>query len=300
MTQQQIADALGVSRPIVTMRIGWWRDLVAVARRAVTEGLLDEGHLMALAGVECQTANMRAWLTTEQAQAELVEEVLGKHRGSSAGVKPTVKVVRDASNPRHVSGVSRQGGRCGRESSQTSAAFRAPPRTPHGESAGHGGRGHAAAAGTGGEGAPAGRRRGACRCCPDALRGRLLNYLSNWAGRAFSPMRPASNRSRMGSGDRLIARSAAVFVCPESCCRLATPALLPRPGPGAGGGTGSLLSRSTRSRASRRRRISSVTSSALTPSSACHEGERNHVYSARGCASPPQRRRRPRRREPPS
>ena len=32
----------------------------------------------------------------KQAQTELVQEVLTKHRGSSAGIKPTVKVVRDA------------------------------------------------------------------------------------------------------------------------------------------------------------------------------------------------------------
>ena len=42
----------------------------------------------------CDVAHSK-WLTTEQAQTELIQEVLGKHRGSTAGIKPTVKVVRD-------------------------------------------------------------------------------------------------------------------------------------------------------------------------------------------------------------
>jgi site-specific DNA-methyltransferase (adenine-specific) len=36
------------------------------------------------------------WLTTSQAQTELVDEVLSRHRGSTQGHKPTVKAVREA------------------------------------------------------------------------------------------------------------------------------------------------------------------------------------------------------------
>src|SRR5262249_39950151 len=35
------------------------------------------------------------WLTTDQARVELVEEILSKHRGSSAGIQPSVKIFRE-------------------------------------------------------------------------------------------------------------------------------------------------------------------------------------------------------------
>ena len=57
--------------------------------------MFDEGHCEAIGGVVCDVANFRPWLTTAQAQTELVEEVFGKHRGSSTGIKPTVAVVRE-------------------------------------------------------------------------------------------------------------------------------------------------------------------------------------------------------------
>jgi hypothetical protein len=40
-------------------------------------------------------SNVRTWLTSEQAQTELTQDVLSKHRGSSAGAKPTVANVRE-------------------------------------------------------------------------------------------------------------------------------------------------------------------------------------------------------------
>jgi DNA modification methylase len=64
--------------------------------RAVWDGLLDEGHAKAVIGVVWDVPSFDSWLTPPQAQAELVTEVLGKHRGSSEGKKPTVKVVREA------------------------------------------------------------------------------------------------------------------------------------------------------------------------------------------------------------
>ena len=93
-TQEQIATAKGWQRTTVSRRIRWHQSLSKSARRAVCDGILDEGHLEAISTVMCDVAHSK-WLTTEQAQTELVQEVLGKHRGSTAGIKPTVKVVRD-------------------------------------------------------------------------------------------------------------------------------------------------------------------------------------------------------------
>lgn len=94
-TQERIAAAKGWSQPAVSMRINWHLRLPQKARAAVYDGLLDEGHLQAVSSVVCDVIYSE-WLTTEEAQTELVQEVLTKHRGSSAGIKPTVKIVRDA------------------------------------------------------------------------------------------------------------------------------------------------------------------------------------------------------------
>lgn len=94
---QQIADQLGVSVPVVSKRVKW-NGLAKPLKKAVFDGLIDEGHLEAVDGVTFDVESLAPWLTTAQAQAELLDEVLGKHRGSSAGIKPTVRVVREAAN----------------------------------------------------------------------------------------------------------------------------------------------------------------------------------------------------------
>ncbi len=80
----------------IARRIKWHESLPGVARKAVCDGLLDEGHIEAISGAVCDVACLQPWLTTETAQTELTREVLDRHRGSSVGVKPTVAVVRKA------------------------------------------------------------------------------------------------------------------------------------------------------------------------------------------------------------
>jgi site-specific DNA-methyltransferase (adenine-specific) len=93
---RRIAEAKGWTDALVSKRIRWHQALPEIARSAVCDGIFDEGHVEAISTVVCDVANFSPWLTTEQAQTELVNEVLSKHRGSTVGIKPTVKVVRDA------------------------------------------------------------------------------------------------------------------------------------------------------------------------------------------------------------
>lgn len=58
--------------------------------------LLDEGHIEAISDVVFDVEHLQPWLTTHQAQTELTKQILDKHRGSSKGIKPTVKNVREA------------------------------------------------------------------------------------------------------------------------------------------------------------------------------------------------------------
>lgn len=95
-TQQRIADAKGCGVPMVSRRVGWHESLPPEARKATCDGTLDEGHLEAVSSLTCDVASFHNWLTTTQAQTELVAEVLGKHRGSTVGAKPTVATVREA------------------------------------------------------------------------------------------------------------------------------------------------------------------------------------------------------------
>lgn len=95
-TQRRIAQAKNVDRTLVNRRIGWHTSLPQVARKAVCDGILGEDHLVAISGAVCDVTHLEPWLTTEQAQTELIDEVLGKHRGASEGIKPTVKLVREA------------------------------------------------------------------------------------------------------------------------------------------------------------------------------------------------------------
>lgn len=94
--QQRIADAKGCDVSTVSLRIKMHTTLPEVARQAALDGFLDEGHLTAVLGVTLDVQSFDSWLTSAQAQAELVAEVLKTHTGSSVGSKPTVKVVRDA------------------------------------------------------------------------------------------------------------------------------------------------------------------------------------------------------------
>jgi site-specific DNA-methyltransferase (adenine-specific) len=64
--------------------------------KPTSDGFLDEGHCLEISGILQTSEDLSRWLTTNQAQAEVVAEVLGTHIGSSAGIKPTVKKVRDA------------------------------------------------------------------------------------------------------------------------------------------------------------------------------------------------------------
>jgi hypothetical protein len=97
---KRIAAAKGCDEPLVSRRCKWHSSLCKAARAAVCDGLFDEGHLIAFDGVTCDVTSLRLWLTTERAQAELVEEVLGRHRGKTSDdekiKKPTVAVVRKA------------------------------------------------------------------------------------------------------------------------------------------------------------------------------------------------------------
>lgn len=95
-TQQRIAEAKGCSRTDVVLRCRLHESCPDVARAAVSDGLFDESHLRAVIEVVSDVRQLAPWLTTAQAQDELVREVLGKHRGSSAGIKPSVKNVREA------------------------------------------------------------------------------------------------------------------------------------------------------------------------------------------------------------
>jgi DNA modification methylase len=94
-TQQQIAEAKRWERSVVANRIRLHQFVPRNARRAVLDDKFDEGHCQAFLGVVLDVQHFSPWLTTSQAQTELVDEVLSRHRGSSQGLKPTVKVVRD-------------------------------------------------------------------------------------------------------------------------------------------------------------------------------------------------------------
>jgi site-specific DNA-methyltransferase (adenine-specific) len=97
-TQQRIAEAKDIDRKQVTYRIKWHTSLPEVARVAVFDRKLDEGHIEAISDVMFDVEHFSIWMTTIQAQTELVAEVLGKHRGITEGIKPTVKIVREAAS----------------------------------------------------------------------------------------------------------------------------------------------------------------------------------------------------------
>lgn len=92
---KRIEEAKGVSQTCVSLRLRM-NGLPGTVKKAILDGKLDEGHAIEISGVYSTSNNLAPWLTTEQAQVELTAEVLGKHRGSSAGIKPSVPVVRAA------------------------------------------------------------------------------------------------------------------------------------------------------------------------------------------------------------
>jgi site-specific DNA-methyltransferase (adenine-specific) len=93
-SQVEMAKCLGVSETLVSFRIRLSK--TPALHKPALVGQLDETHCCQILRVLVSTKDLEPWLTTEQAQIELVAEVLSKHRGSSAGIKPSVKVVREA------------------------------------------------------------------------------------------------------------------------------------------------------------------------------------------------------------
>lgn len=96
-TQQQIADAKGVDKGTSSLRCKLHQELSPVAKKACLDELLEEGHCIAIISLSLDVQTFDPWLTTTQAQTELTQSILQKHRGSSKGDKPTVKYVRDQS-----------------------------------------------------------------------------------------------------------------------------------------------------------------------------------------------------------
>jgi hypothetical protein len=86
----------------VSRRVRFHTDLPQAARDAVSDKLFDEGHCAAIIEVVSDVASLHPWLTTEQAQTELIDEVLGKHRGKTSDdpkvKKPAVPNVRKAAD----------------------------------------------------------------------------------------------------------------------------------------------------------------------------------------------------------
>jgi hypothetical protein len=94
--QRRIASAKGCDKDTCSSRIKAHEKCPESARKSVMDGVLDEGHIAPILGLTMDVNSLREWLPEESAQTECVNEVLSKHRDSSAGIKPTVKVVREA------------------------------------------------------------------------------------------------------------------------------------------------------------------------------------------------------------
>lgn len=73
-TQERIAKAKGCSKSLVCERIKYHSELPSSAKRACSDGLLDEGHIRELF-IEVRMSELNPWLTTSQAREELVREV---------------------------------------------------------------------------------------------------------------------------------------------------------------------------------------------------------------------------------
>lgn len=74
-TQQQIADAKGWDVPTASRRAKWHTNLSKAARKAVCDGLLDEGHLIAINGVTCDITSLAPWLPTAASTHSVLEDL---------------------------------------------------------------------------------------------------------------------------------------------------------------------------------------------------------------------------------
>lgn len=74
-TQERIAKAKGCDRTSVALRLALHEHLPKSGKKAVLDGLLDEGHCVAVLGLMLDVQQLNPWLTTSQAREELVREV---------------------------------------------------------------------------------------------------------------------------------------------------------------------------------------------------------------------------------
>ena len=81
---QKIADAKGVNRATVTLRLSWACFPTKVREAFVKNDFLKESHAAELDAL-LKFNNLAPWLTREQARPEIVAAVLDTHRGGSAG-----------------------------------------------------------------------------------------------------------------------------------------------------------------------------------------------------------------------
>ncbi len=91
-TQAEMSRSLGVSQPLVSIRVRLSQ--VLVLHQAVLDGKFDEGHCQEILAIYKTSNNLDAWLTQEQVFQAILKDLFSKHTGISAGIRPTVKQVR--------------------------------------------------------------------------------------------------------------------------------------------------------------------------------------------------------------
>lgn len=94
--QEKIAKVKGVSQGTVSQRIKY-HFVSDIIKTFIAQGILQEGHLKEILQL-LLVQHFSSWLTSEQAQIELTKEIISKHRGSSVGIKPTVRNVKQTAN----------------------------------------------------------------------------------------------------------------------------------------------------------------------------------------------------------
>lgn len=80
-----IARVKNIGSKVVERRSRWHERLGEKIKAVVVDGYLDEGHILELDGGKVDVDHFSSWLPTSQAQIELTNQLLDKHRGSSAG-----------------------------------------------------------------------------------------------------------------------------------------------------------------------------------------------------------------------
>lgn len=95
-SQDRIAKAKDISQTLVSIRLKF-NELPDNIKDFISQGVITEEHLREISKI-LVTNNFSVWLTSEQAQIELAEKVISKHRGSSIGIKPTVRNVKQVVN----------------------------------------------------------------------------------------------------------------------------------------------------------------------------------------------------------